>query len=57
MEDLPFGTRGGIAVHSYFPLDAEYEIQVELDGGGGFGGPPSQPTSSKSPWMASGSNW
>ncbi len=44
VEDLPFGTRGGIAVHSYFPLDAEYEIQVELDsGGGGFGGPPSQP--------------
>jgi mono/diheme cytochrome c family protein len=40
VEDLPFGTRGGIAVHSYFPLDAEYEIQVELaNGGGGFGGP------------------
>jgi mono/diheme cytochrome c family protein len=43
VEDLPFGTRGGIGVHSYFPLNAEYEIQVELDsGGGGFGGP-SQP--------------
>ena len=44
VEDLPFGTRGGIAVHSYFPLNAEYEFQVELDnGGGGFGGPPAQP--------------
>ena len=30
VEDLPFGTRGGIAVRSYFPLDAEYEIQVDL---------------------------
>lgn len=42
VEDLPFGTRGGIAVKSYFPLDAEYEIQIELStggGGGGFGGP------------------
>jgi len=32
VEELPFGTRGGVAVRSYFPLDAEYEIQVELAG-------------------------
>lgn len=32
VEDLPFGTRGGTAIHSYFPLDAEYEIQVDLAG-------------------------
>ena len=32
VEGLPFGTRGGMAIRSYFPLDAEYEIQVELAG-------------------------
>lgn len=32
VEDLPFGTRGGAAIHSYFPLDAEYDIQVDLAG-------------------------
>jgi hypothetical protein len=32
VEELPFGTRGGIAVKSYFPLDAEYEFHVELSG-------------------------
>ncbi len=32
VEDLPFGTRGGTAIRSYFPLDAEYDIQVELAG-------------------------
>jgi len=32
VEELPFGTRGGIAIHSYFPLDADYDIQVELAG-------------------------
>ncbi len=31
-EDLPFGTRGGTAIRSYFPLDAEYEINVEMAG-------------------------
>lgn len=31
-EDLPFGTRGGTAIRSYFPLDGEYEIQIELAG-------------------------
>jgi mono/diheme cytochrome c family protein len=33
VEELPFGTRGGVAVHSYFPLDGEYEIEVETAGG------------------------
>src|SRR6185312_13196769 len=33
LEDLPFGTRGGTAIRSYFPLDGEYEIQIELAGG------------------------
>ena len=28
--DLPFGSRGGLAVDHYFPLDGEYEIQVRL---------------------------
>ena len=29
-EDLPFGSRGGVAVRHYFPLDGEYEIKVRL---------------------------
>jgi mono/diheme cytochrome c family protein len=29
-EDLPFGSRGGVAVPYFFPADGEYEIQVEL---------------------------
>ena len=29
-DDLPFGTRGGIAVRHYFPLDGEYSIRVGL---------------------------
>ena len=29
-EGLPFGTRGGTAVHHTFPLDGEYEIQARL---------------------------
>lgn len=33
LEDLAFGTRGGTAIRSYFPLDGEYEINVELAGG------------------------
>src|SRR6185312_14061943 len=32
VDGLPFGTRGGLAVKSYFPLDAEYEFQVDLAG-------------------------
>jgi len=29
-DELPFGTRGGTAIHYTFPLDAEYEIQLRL---------------------------
>src|SRR4051794_3271888 len=29
-EDLPFGSRGGIAVHHDFPVDADYTIKVRL---------------------------
>jgi mono/diheme cytochrome c family protein len=29
-EDLPFGSRGGLAVRHHFPLDGEYLIQVRL---------------------------
>ncbi len=31
-EDLPPGTRGGTVIRSYFPLDGEYEIQLEMAG-------------------------
>jgi Protein of unknown function (DUF1592)/Protein of unknown function (DUF1588)/Protein of unknown function (DUF1585)/Protein of unknown function (DUF1595) len=31
--DLPIGSRGGIAVHHHFPLDAEYVIKVRLQRG------------------------
>ena len=29
-EDLPFGSRGGLAVDHYFPLDGEYALQIRL---------------------------
>ena len=29
-EDLPFGSRGGIAIRHYFPVDGEYVIRVKL---------------------------
>jgi hypothetical protein len=29
-EDLPFGSRGGIAIHHYFPLDGEYAVKIRL---------------------------
>lgn len=32
VEDLPFGTRGGLAVESYFPLDADYVFRIEMAG-------------------------
>jgi hypothetical protein len=32
VDGLPFGTRGGIAVNSQFPVDGEYLIKVELAG-------------------------
>jgi mono/diheme cytochrome c family protein len=34
-EELPFGTRGGLAIDGYFPLDGEYEFKVETAGVGG----------------------
>ena len=33
LEGLPFGTRGGLLVNHYFPLDGEYEIRVRLTRG------------------------
>src|ERR1700685_3931861 len=30
IEGLPLGTRGGIVVHHYAPLDAEYVIKLRL---------------------------
>jgi mono/diheme cytochrome c family protein len=33
-EALPFGTRGGLQIDGYFPLDAEYEFKVETAGVG-----------------------
>jgi hypothetical protein len=32
VDGLPFGTRGGLAVDSYFPLDGEYSLKVDLAG-------------------------
>jgi uncharacterized protein DUF1592/uncharacterized protein DUF1588/uncharacterized protein DUF1587/uncharacterized protein DUF1585/uncharacterized protein DUF1595 len=29
-EALPFGSRGGVAIRHYFPVDAEYAIQIRL---------------------------
>ncbi|HXP89041.1 MAG TPA: DUF1592 domain-containing protein [Bryobacteraceae bacterium] len=29
-EDLPFGSRGGVAIHHRFPLDAEYVVKIRL---------------------------
>jgi hypothetical protein len=38
VEGLPFGTRGGTLVKYNFPMDAEYEIHVELQRSGTSGG-------------------
>jgi hypothetical protein len=32
VEELPFGTRGGLAIRSYFPVDGEYNIKLEVAG-------------------------
>ena len=37
-EDLPFGSRGGMAVRHHFPLDAEYNIRVHVRQNAFFGG-------------------
>ena len=34
-EELPFGSRGGLAVRHHFPLDGEYVVSVKLHRGGG----------------------
>jgi mono/diheme cytochrome c family protein len=36
-DDLPFGSRGGLSVRYYFPIDGEYTFQLRLkeDGAGG----------------------
>ena len=31
-EDLPFGSRGGLAVRHYFPLDGEYRVKLRCAG-------------------------
>jgi hypothetical protein len=31
-EELPPGTRGGLAIRSYFPVDGEYLVEVDLSG-------------------------
>jgi cytochrome c551/c552 len=36
IEGLPLGTRGGLTVTHNFPLDADYEFQVNWSVGGGF---------------------
>ncbi|MEQ8315243.1 MAG: DUF1592 domain-containing protein [Gammaproteobacteria bacterium] len=30
-EDMPFGSRGGVSVNHYFPIDGEYQIKVALE--------------------------
>ena len=37
-EDLPWGSRGGLAIRYYFPVDGEYEFQLRLNEGGAGGG-------------------
>src|SRR5678815_2730736 len=32
VDELPFGTRGGLAIRSYFPVDGEYEVEFDLSG-------------------------
>src|SRR5579862_8923833 len=32
VEDLPFGTRGGVAVRSHFPVDGTYLVKVDVVG-------------------------
>ena len=34
-EDLPFGSRGGMAIRHHFPLDGDYVLKVRLRRGGG----------------------
>ena len=34
VDELPFGTRGGIAVRSTFPVEGEYSVKLEVAGAG-----------------------
>jgi hypothetical protein len=34
VEELSFGTRGGLAINGYFPVDADYNFRVDVTGGG-----------------------
>ena len=36
VEELPFGTRGGLLLEHFFPQDAEYDIRVEVAGDRGL---------------------
>ena len=37
-DDLPWGSRGGLAFRYFFPVDGEYEFQIRPAQGGGEGG-------------------
>jgi mono/diheme cytochrome c family protein len=37
-EDLPWGSRGGLAIRYYFPVDGEYQFQLQLKESGADGG-------------------
>jgi hypothetical protein len=37
-DELPWGSRGGLAFHHYFPVDGEYEFQIRPTMGGAGGG-------------------
>ena len=37
-EDLPWGSRGGLAIRYYFPVDGEYVFQLRLNESGAGGG-------------------
>jgi len=36
VEGLPFGTRGGLLIHHFFPQDGEYVIRVDVGGANGL---------------------
>ena len=39
IDGLPLGTRGGVVLEHYFPLDAEYDLEIGAGGGGRGPGP------------------
>jgi mono/diheme cytochrome c family protein len=48
-EDLPFGSRAGMSVEHYFPVDAEYTFTLRFAGGrGAAAGAPDDPTDANS---------